>query len=525
MPLNIQKIELYDTTLRDGAGAEGISFSAADKLAILQILSELGIDMIEGGIPSSNPKDAEFFIKAAATGYGTRLTAFSSTKKYGSAPENDSSLSGLLDAKTETVCIFGKCGAEHARAVLNISGEENLSIIGDSVRFLKAHGKSVIFDAEHFFDAFRIDKKYALAALKAAAVQGAERLVLCDTNGGSFPEDIARATAAAVKAFPDKIIGIHCHDDTGLAVANSIAAVQAGARHVQGTLIGFGERCGNANLAVIAANLQLKLGFALNIKLTALTWSARRIAEIANIPLAGDMPYVGRAAFSHKAGMHSDGVLKSPFSFEHVPPETVGNDRRILLSEISGRAAVAEKLNALLPGIKKDSPVAAAVLAAVKTAENAGYQFEGAEASFLLLAASVAENRERVIRVVAADVDTDLNERMSRAKLVLEARGAAAAGSADGNGPVNALDTALRSALGGIVPEINSVSLTDYKVRVIDSGSATAAFVRVLITSSDGDDTWSTIGVSTDIIEASKIALLDSFEYFLLQTERKNKIK
>ena len=465
------RLEFYDTTLRDGAQAAGIAFSVADKRQIFSLLENIGMDYIEGGDPASNPKDAEFFAELSAP----RLVAFGATRRKDSAPENDAGLAALIASGAERVCIFGKASRSQAEEVLGVTPEQNLTMISESVSYLRARGKKVIFDAEHFYDGFREDRKYALAALMAAYMSGADTLVLCDTNGGSSPEDAYEFTRVAADTFGGATVGVHFHNDTGVAVANSLAAVKAGATHVQGTFLGFGERCGNANLSTVIADLVLKEGAECGIILPELTRTAHALAEICNIPLDPAMPYVGSAAFAHKAGMHADAVIKNAHTFEHM--------ERILLSEMAGRSAVAKKLENFFPSLDKHSPKIKEILDMVKLLEMKGYQFENADGSFVLLA-------ERVLGAHSSAAET-------------------------GNGPVNALDKALRTALTRRFPELREVVLTDYKVRVVESSGATDAMVRVLITSSDKKESWTTVGVSTDIVEASWQALADSFEYKL----------
>lgn len=505
------KIEFYDTTLRDGAQAEGVSFSLTDKRQIFGLLTDIGIDLVEGGDPASNPKDAEFFAECRAP----KLVAFGSTRRRNGSAENDEGLKKLLDSGAETVCIFGKASLTHVNEVLGASPDENLAMIRDSAALLSAHGKRVIFDAEHFFDGYAEDAAYAVSALTAAYGAGADTLVLCDTNGGTSPDVIAAVTANVVRDFPDALIGVHTHNDTGTAVAGAIMAVQAGARHVQGTFLGFGERCGNANLSTIIADLALKHGFDCGINLAALTRTAHAVAEISNINLDPSMPYVGAAAFSHKAGMHSDAVIKNPSTFEHVSPAAVGNRDRILLSEVAGRSAVAKKLENIFPSLDKSNPKTKEILDMVKLMEMKGYQFEGADGSFVMLAERIMGGFTPSFRLKDYCITATKPDGVNTARLSIEVGGSVTTVTETGNGPVNALDKALRAALIRHYPQIAEVALVDYKVRVVDSSSATGAMVRVLITSSDKKETWTTVGVSTDIIEASWSALTDSLEYKL----------
>ena len=505
------KIEFYDTTLRDGAQAAGISYSIADKKQIFSLLSSIGVDLVEGGDPASNPKDAEFFAEFSGKG----LVAFGSTCRKGCAAKEDEGLCKLLNAGTDAVCIFGKTSLTHVREVLQASKEENLRMIADSVRFLRAHGKRVIFDAEHFFDGMKEDRAYALLCLKEAAEAGADTVTLCDTNGGTSPEDAYALTKAAVQALPDVRIGVHFHNDTGTAVASSLAGVSAGARQVQGTFLGFGERCGNANLSTIIADLLLKNGCERTVELRSLTRTAHAVAEISNIPLDPAMPYVGAAAFAHKAGMHSDAVIKDASTFEHVRPEEVGNRDSILLSEVAGRSAVAKKLERLFPSLDKSDPKTKEILDMVKLLEMKGYQFDVADGSFVLLAERVMNAFKPSFELEHYCIKAVKPDGVNTAEVAIRVKGEVTSVTEKGNGPVNALDKALRAALAKHFPQIAEITLVDYKVRVVDSSAATGAMVRVLITSTDKKDTWTTVGVSTDIIEASWSALTDSFEYKL----------
>lgn len=516
-----EKILIFDSTLRDGAQGEGISFSVRDKIAVCRALSELGVDFIEAGNPASNPKDAEFFREIVGEDFGkTRLTAFGSTRRKGVRAEDDEGLRALLEANTPVVAVFGKSWDFHATEIIRVGLGENLNMIADTVKYLKDKGKQVVFDAEHFFDGYKHNPDYAIKSLVAAADSGADYIALCDTNGGCFPSEIAEMTRAAIAAV-DVPVMIHAHDDGGMAVANSVTAVESGARGVQGTLNGFGERCGNANLATIIANLQLKRGYECLTaeKMSELTGTSRKIAEIANVRLPGNAPYVGKSAFAHKAGMHADGVSKSSVSFEHVSPEAVGNSRRFLTSEVAGRGAILEKVRKIDASVTKDNPVTADIVNKIKEMEYLGYQFEGAEASFELLVLKLlgaykpyfALEKFKTIGEQATGKD------FSPATAVVKVRvgDETEIRAAEGNGPVNALDVALRAALERFYPELGGFSLTDYKVRIIDSRETSSAKTRVLIESGDGRDVWTTVGVSRDIIEASLIALRDAIEYKL----------
>ena len=522
------RVTLLDSTLRDGAQGEGISFSVADKVGIVSALDELGVDYIEAGNPGSNPRDAEFFRLAQGLRLGhARVVAFGSTRRKDSRAEADAQLRSLLDAQTGTVVMFGKSWDFHVERVLCATLEQNLAMIRDSVAFLRSEGREVIFDAEHYFDGFAANPAYALSCLRAAIEGGADCLVLCDTNGGRLPPDIEAGVGAALAlarvAGPGAVIGIHAHNDSGLAVANSMAAVVAGARHVQGTLVGFGERCGNANLSTIAANLRLKLGMDClrEDSLSGLYRSVRRVAEIANVSIDEGMPYVGLKAFAHKAGMHVDAVLKSPASFEHVSPGGVGNERRILASEVGGRSVIFERLRKILPDSQKSDPAVAAALARLKERESLGYQYEGTEASLDLLLRKASGAYEPFFELLRYRT---IGERSAgdaarfsgaHAMVQLSVGGMVEMQAAEGDGPVHALDLALRKALALFYPSLAGMRLSDFKVRVLDGSGATASSVRVLIESSDADGAWTTVGVSTDIIEASWLALVDSVEHKL----------
>ncbi len=518
-----RQVEIFDTTLRDGAQAEGISFSVNDKFQILETLIALGVRYIEAGNPGSNPKDREFFARFHETGFdmGTSLlAAFGSTKRKGTRPEEDQNIKDLLSAGTPVIVVFGKSWDLHVHEILRCSLEENLAMIGDTVRYLVAQGKEVIFDAEHYFDGAKANQDYAHRTLAVAAEAGASVLCLCDTNGGTMPESIAEEVRLAVEQYPDIRIGIHCHNDSGLAVANSLAAVREGASHVQGTFIGIGERCGNANLSTIIANLQLKYGVQCVSEeaLAELTPSARRMAEIANMTLPGGEPYVGTAAFSHKGGMHVDGVKKNPVTFEHVDPGQVGNSRRFLLSEVSGRSAIIDIIRRIRPDIERDAPEVNRVLHKLKAMEHQGYHFEGAEASQeLLICKELGLYKPffelEKIRITSEQPQTGANSAYTFIKILVD--GVEEVTAAEGEGPVNAMDRALKKAMEVFYPELTHVRLTDFKVRVLNA-EATASRVRTLIESTDGRMLWRTVGVSTDVLQASWHALVDSLEYKLM---------
>jgi 2-isopropylmalate synthase len=492
-----------------------------DKIKIARALDDLGVDLIEAGNPGSNPKELEFFAEARGLALKNAiLAAFGPTRRRGVACEEDEGIKNLLSADTPVVVLFGKSWDLHVRQVLKASLEENLEMIRDTVAYCRAAGRRVIYDAEHFFDGFSADGDYAFATLRAAAEAGAECLVLCDTNGGNLPDRVGELTARVVKEF-GMPIGIHTHNDSGLAVANSLAAVRAGATQVQGTLVGFGERCGNANLSTVTADIILKLGLEclLEDSLPKLSSATRLVAEIANVTFDEGMPYVGLHAFAHKAGMHVDAVTKTPLSFEHVPPETVGNERRILASEVGGRSVILERLKRLDPTATKESPLVADVVKRLKEMERLGYQFEGADASLELLMRKAAGKYKPFFELghyrTIGEAPTE-GRQSAQALVKIRVDGEDAISAAEGDGPVNALDLALRKALEKFYPSLSTMRLADFKVRVLDSKGATAASVRVLIESSDGQGAWTTVGVSTDIIEASWLALVDSIEYKLI---------
>lgn len=518
------KVALFDSSLRDGAQAEGITFSVEDKIKILESLDDLGIDYVEAGNPTSNPKDLEFFERVRQMNLRhAKIVAFGSTCHKKCAPEQDVYVNALLSANTEAVAIFGKSWDFQVTDIIQTTLEENLRMIEDTVRYCREKGREVIFDAEHFFDGYKSNPKYALKALEAASNGGASSLVLCDTNGGAMPDEVRRITACIKAEFPGKSIGIHCHNDCGLAVGNSLEAVLAGADQVQGTFLGFGERCGNASLCTVLANLQIKMGYDCIApeKLVDLTQTARYIAEIANITLTEKEPYIGRSSFSHKGGMHIDGVNKNPKSFEHVPPETVGNSRRFLMSEVAGRSYLLNKLQKLMPGLTKESAETKRMMERLKELEHEGYQFEGAESSFELLVRKELGRYRPFFEIenfkVIGEEGTGETQFSAYAMVKVRVDNEVKITAAEGDGPVNALDKALRQSLEGFFPALRNIYLTDYKVRILDTREATAAIVRVLIETTDGREKWSTIGVSTDIIDASLKALVDSLEIKLIK--------
>lgn len=515
-------IFLYDTTLRDGAQMKGISFSVEDKIRIARKLDEFGIHYIEGGWPASNPKDLAFFKRMKEEPFqNSKLVAFGSTRRANRKPEEDTNLIMLVQMDTPTITIFGKSWDFHVKEILRVSLEENLRMIEESVRFLKSFGKEVIFDAEHFFDGYKSDPAYALECLEAAEAGGADWLCLADTNGGCLPSEVKEITAK-VKERVKVPLGIHAHNDSETGVANTIAAIEAGATQVQGTINGYGERCGNANLCSIIPILVLKMGIEVvpKEKLKHLVELSRFVAEVANVVPASNMPFVGESAFAHKGGVHVDAIMKNPRSYEHIDPEAVGNERRILVSELSGSSTIVYKTRSLHLDLTKDSPQTRLILEKLTELENQGYHFEGAEASFELLVKKLTGGYRKLfdllgLRVIVEKMQN--GEFITEASLKLKVNDTIAHTVAEGDGPVHALDNALRKALQQFYPELEKIRLTDFKVRVISGQEGTAAKVRVLVESFDGEEVWSTIGVSTNIIEASWQALVESIEYRLLK--------
>ena len=520
------KVELYDTTLRDGAQSEGISFSVSDKLKICEKLDSLGIHFIEGGWPGANPKDMAFFKKAGGLKLKkSRIVAFGSTRKPHAKASRDNILKGLLSAGTEYVTIFGKSWDLHVRDVFRVDLKENLAMIADSVRFLKSEGATVFYDAEHFFDGYKGDKEYAISTLKAAEGAGADRIILCDTNGGTVTSEVFKIVED-VKLSVKMQLGIHAHNDGEMAVANSIAAIQAGCVQVHGTINGYGERCGNANLVSVIANLKLKLGIdcITDLALKGITEAARFVAEISNMKLDDKQPFVGNSAFAHKAGVHINAILKNPRTYEHCDPHAVGNRRRLLISELSGKSAILKKAEELELDLGKDEEKSRKILKILQELEHKGYHFEAAEASLELLVKRVLKKFKdffdlEEFRVI---IEKRKNGKMSsEATIKLKVGKDTERTASLGDGPVNALDSALRKALRKFYPRIAEMHLTDYKVRVLDEKEGTAARVRVLVQSQDKEDSWWTIGVSENIIDASWQALVDSVEYKLLKDMKK----
>lgn len=523
----MQKINIYDTTLRDGAQAQGISFTVSDKIKIVKTLDELGVAYIEAGNPGSNPKDKEFFdIVGKEKLKNAKLTAFGSTRRPGIKAKDDTNIKNLESANVSVITIFGKSWDFHVTEILKTTYEENLNMIYDSIKYLADKGIEVIFDAEHYFDGYKSNAEYALKTLLVAKDAGASCLCLCDTNGGCFPNEIIEMTKIAVEKT-NAVIGIHCHNDGGMAVANSIVSVFAGATQVQGTINGLGERCGNANLCTIIPNLQIKKDYYCipkeNIQM--LNSVSKRISEIANVSNDEGAPYVGARAFTHKGGMHVDAIHKNPNSYEHIDPSTIGNERTIIMSEVSGRSTIMKDIHKIDPTVDRKSKATDSIIARLKELEHEGYQFEGAETSFELVIRkelgiykSFFELGEFKV-IVEEPTKSDYN---STAFIKLRVAGEDELTAAQGIGPVNALDKALRRALIRFYPELDESRLTDYKVRVLDSDKATAAKVRVLIETTDGDESWNTIGVSADIIDASWKALVDSIEYKLIKGSEKD---
>jgi len=515
----MERITLYDTTLRDGMQAEGVSFSLEDKLSIARCLDELGLDYIEGGFAASNPKEMQFFQEAAKLGLkNSRIVAFGSTRRIDAKVSDDVSLNAMLACRTPTATLVGKCWDMHVTEVLGCSLDENLCICAESAEFLKKHGIEVIFDAEHFYDGYKANPKYAMKVLTAAAEAGSDVLVLCDTNGGSLADEVYEITKAVCKKFSSTVVGIHTHNDTDCATANSLAAVRAGARHVQGTVNGLGERCGNANLCTVIPNLAFKMGFEVLSpeKIQTLTEVSHFVFEIGNLTPVMNMPYVGESAFAHKAGLHVDALRKNKRTYEHINPELIGNERRFLISELSGRSNVLAELEKAK--IAEDKKLAGKILARVQELENEGYQFETAEASFDLLVKKIMGTYKPAFELIKYYVTTEKSaagDLITEATVKLKVDSVTEHVVGEGDGPVDALDAALRKSLENSYPSIKDVHLIDYKVRVVNAGAGTAARVRVIIESRDKTSIWGTVGVSENIIEASWQALVDSVEYKL----------
>jgi len=523
-------VDIYDTTLRDGSQLEGISLTVDDKLRIARDLDRLGVAYIEGGWPGANPKDDEFFSRARTELQleTSEFVAFGSTRRAKGKVDSDPTLANLVGAGTDVVCIVGKCWDYHVTEALKTTLDEGVAMVADSIEYLVAEGKRVLFDAEHFFDGYRRNPEFSLRVVEAAAMAGAEAVVLCDTNGGSLPPDVEAAVREVV-AHVDCKVGIHLHNDTGCGVANALAAVRAGATQVQGTINGYGERVGNCDLIPIIANLELKMGIRAlpEGRISLLTSVARSVADSVNFTVSAQQPYVGSSAFAHKAGLHTSALNRRPDAYEHVSPDAVGNGTRVLVSEMAGRASLQMKAKEL--GVDLDASKVSEVIDTLKNLEYAGYHFEAADASFELLLRGAAGwtqtyfelesfrvsmdhhsgSGARAWNDVAVDVDTE-------ATVKLRVGGERRIAVGEGNGPVNALDAAVRGALNGSYPALDNVSLTDFRVRVLDTQKGTGAVTRVLLESSNGQQTWSTIGVSENIIEASWQALIDSLVYAML---------
>ncbi len=501
-------VEIYDTTLRDGSQQVGLDLTVTDKLRVATALDALGVDVIEGGWPGSNPKDAEFFARAKDLPWQhAMMAAFGATRRPNRPADDDADLRTLLDAGTPIVTLVGKSWTLHVDEALRTSRAENLAMVADSVRFFRREGRRVVFDAEHFFDGYAADQGYALAVLVAAAESGADTLALCDTNGGTLPDDITSIVRAVTAAFPAVRLGVHCHNDSACAVANSLVAVGAGATHVQGAANGYGERCGNADLFAIVAGLELKRDHQLLPpgRLGSLAVTARQIAEIANLPFEPRQPYVGSSAFATKAGLHASAIARRPDAYSHVDPASVGNRAHVLVSELAGRSNVLAKAAEL--GLDLSGETAAAVLDEVKAAEHRGYAFEAADASFELLVRRVAGTSPSWFELEGYRVVIEKSEVGDQRVVAV----------GEGVGPVHAIDEALRKALAELYPELASIHLVDYKVRILDGRAATKAVTRVMLTSADHDGEWTTVGVSDDIVTASWEALAEGISYGLLR--------
>ncbi len=522
---------IYDTTLRDGAQREGISLSIEDKLRIAHRLDALGIPFIEGGWPGANPKDVQFFWRLQEEPLTqAEIVAFCSTRRPGITAATDPGFKPILSAGTRWVTLFGKSWDLHVTEGLKTSLDENLAMIADSIEFLIAQGRRMIYDAEHWFDGYKQNPEYALKTLESAARAGAEWLVLCDTNGGTLPHEVSEITRNVVEAVAswnlDNIpqIGIHTHNDSGTAVANALAAVIEGARMVQGTMNGYGERCGNANLCTVIPNLQLKLGYSCigEDQIQKLTETSRLVSELVNLAPDEHAPFVGLSAFAHKGGIHVSAVQRNPLTYEHIEPETVGNKRRIVISEQSGLSNVLVKAESFGIKLDRDHPTCRQILQRLKELEHQGYQFEAAEASFELLMREVLGTRKLLFEIQGFQVHCDkrtedISNSLATVKVMVN--GEEILASAEGNGPVSALDSALRKALLGFYPSIAQFQLTDYKVRILDGREGTSAKTRVLIESSNGQNRWTTVGVSTNILDASYQAVVEGLEYGLLLTQ------
>ncbi|MCD6571613.1 MAG: citramalate synthase [Deltaproteobacteria bacterium] len=522
----MSKVEIYDTTLRDGVQSEDVSFSMEDKCAVALKLDKLGVDYIEAGWPGANPKDKRFFKRIKDLDIrNAKVIAFGSTCKPGSKPEHDNMIKALINARPFGVTIVGKSWDTHVKSLLKCSLEENLRIITDTIAYLKGLFPLVLYDAEHFFDGFVANRGYALATLRAAIAGGVDRAVLCDTNGGMMPSMVADVIRS-LKQEVDVPLGVHCHNDSDLAVANTICAVSAGVDHVQGTINGIGERCGNANLCSVIPNLNMKMGYITIPKenMQMLVEISRFVDEIANLSPNKHQPYVGESAFAHKGGVHVSAVMSNPITYEHITPEAVGNHRRILVSEQSGKSNIIYKAKEFNIDLSKGDTTAQEIVKIIKDLEDSGFQFEGADASLELLMKKAMGTHVRFFKLkgfrVITEKHSDDVDPVSEATIMIEVDGKIEHTAAMGNGPVNALDNALKKALEKFYHRIEDVELLDYKVRVISSSKGTASVVRVLIESGDKKDNWNTVGVSSNIIEASWMALVDSLDYKLYKDTR-----
>ena len=521
------KIFTFDTTLRDGSQGEAVSFSVDDKLSIAEKLDEFGIDYIEGGWPGSNPKDKEFFERAKILKLEhAKLTAFGSTRFARNPVEKDANVAALLAAETSAISIFGKSWDFHVHRALGISEDENCKLIAETVSYLKAHGREVIYDAEHFFDGYQANPAFALRTLEAAKTAGADVLCLCDTNGGTLPMRLQEIVAEVRRRF-DGILGIHAHNDSDVAIANALVAIEAGVTHVQGCINGYGERCGNTNLCSVLADLELKLGHTTvgRENLEGLTDLARYVAELANLPLRRDQPFVGQSAFAHKGGIHVSAVLKDSATYEHIHPETVGNRQRVLLSDLSGRSNIAYKLKQHGLADRLGQTGSRELLERIKHMEYLGYDFETAEGTFELLVREAANPSFHPFDVVSYEVNTKLvaeDETVTTASIVLRVNGNVHSATATGQGPVNALDVCLRQCLSASYPAISDVRLVDYKVRVLGAKGGTESKVRVLVEWSDHERSWATVGISDNVIAASWYALVDALRLELIRLREKD---
>jgi len=522
--LNSRRIDIYDTTLRDGSQGEGISFSVEDKIKIARRLDTFGVDYIEGGWPGSNPKDIEFFERMKSIPLKhAKLTAFGSTRRPGRTAAEDPMVRQLIEAGTPVVCFVGKSWDFHVTEALRLPLEENLAMIAETTRYFKDQGKETIYDAEHFFDGYKRNPAYTLSCLGAALDAGVDVIALCDTNGGTLPHEVSRIFEEVLAKFPTGRFAIHTHNDTECGVANSLAAVLAGAIQVQGTINGLGERTGNANLTTIIASLQLKLGFSLSCgpNLGHLCDLASFVDEIANVTPRTGAPYVGRSAFAHKAGLHADAMRKNSETYEHIDPAKVGNSRRFLVSELSGASTILEKLQSDYADLRKDSPETKTILKEVARLEHEGYSFEGADGSFKLLVEKATGGYQPFFELIGYRVIVERRggdpAPLTEATLKLRVNGVEQLAVAEGDGPVNALDNALRKALAEHYPDLVGIRLTDFKVRVLNAKEGTAAKVRTIVDSADAHGIWGTVGVSTNIIEASWQAVVDSIEYGLMK--------